>query len=151
MKLWSLDKTKGYILKYRVPPLWPTYLIYKFTTSVRDGARVRNRQLTRPGPALPAGQSPIMEGAELGPSQKVDRARPGTPHGYDKARRNSCTLYNFCSREHPLREVISNHFSESFSGPLPMIPHFTWSRIFILHMGLWPATDFMGDFSKTIN
>jgi len=25
-------------------------------------------------------------------------------------------LDNFCSREHPLREVISSHFSESFSS-----------------------------------
>jgi len=26
MKLWRLSKTKGSILKYIVPPLWPTYI-----------------------------------------------------------------------------------------------------------------------------
>jgi hypothetical protein len=26
MKLWKLPKTKGSILKYIVPPLWPTYI-----------------------------------------------------------------------------------------------------------------------------
>jgi len=26
MKLWRLPKIEGYILKYRVPPLWPTYM-----------------------------------------------------------------------------------------------------------------------------
>jgi hypothetical protein len=29
------------------------YLIYEFTTSVRDGARVRHGQTTGPGPGLP--------------------------------------------------------------------------------------------------
>ncbi len=76
---------------------------------------------------------------------------PAPPHSYDGAWHNSCTLCNFCSKEHPLREVINNHFSESFSRPLPMTPHFTSSRIFILHMGLWPTIYFMGNFSKTIN
>jgi len=28
----------------------------------------------------------------------------------------SCTLCNFCSREHPLREIISSHFSEPAAG-----------------------------------
>jgi hypothetical protein len=26
LKLWRLPKIKGSILKYRVPPLWPTYI-----------------------------------------------------------------------------------------------------------------------------
>jgi hypothetical protein len=43
------------------------------------------------GPALPTGQSPTVGGAGPGPSQKADRAQPGTPHGCDGARRNSCT------------------------------------------------------------
>jgi len=45
-------------------------------------------RLTGPGPTLPAGQSPAVGGAEPGPSQKADRARPGTPYGCDEARRN---------------------------------------------------------------
>ncbi len=58
----------------------------------------------------------------------TDRARPiyKFPTSVcDGAQRNSCMLCNFCSREHPLREVIRSHFSESFSGPLPMTP---WSQ-----------------------
>ncbi len=56
-------------------------------TAVGVPGRVRHRRLTGPvrptglGPTLPAGQSPDVGGAELGPSQKADRARPGTPHG----------------------------------------------------------------------
>jgi hypothetical protein len=42
-------------------------------------------------PALPAGQSPAVGGVGPGSSQKADRARLGTPHGCDGARRNSCT------------------------------------------------------------
>jgi hypothetical protein len=32
MKLWRLPKIKGSILKYRVPPLWPTYIGERRTT-----------------------------------------------------------------------------------------------------------------------
>jgi hypothetical protein len=31
-KLWKLPKIKGFILKYKVPPLWPTYICEKKTT-----------------------------------------------------------------------------------------------------------------------
>jgi hypothetical protein len=32
LKLWRLPRIKGYILKYRVPPLWPTYIGERRTT-----------------------------------------------------------------------------------------------------------------------
>jgi hypothetical protein len=32
MKLWRLPKIPGSILKYRVPPLWPTYIGERRTT-----------------------------------------------------------------------------------------------------------------------
>jgi hypothetical protein len=31
-KLWRLPKVEGSILKYRVPPLWPTYIGERRTT-----------------------------------------------------------------------------------------------------------------------
>jgi hypothetical protein len=36
----------------------------------------------KPGPALPAGQSPAVGGAGPSLSQKADRARPGTPTAF---------------------------------------------------------------------
>jgi len=42
MKLWRLHKIKGFILKYRVPPLWPTYVGERRTTFGKaDGIKVR--------------------------------------------------------------------------------------------------------------
>jgi len=32
IKLWRLLKIKGFILKYKVPPLWPTYISERKTT-----------------------------------------------------------------------------------------------------------------------
>jgi hypothetical protein len=32
MKLWRLPKIEGSILKYRVPPLWPSYISERRTT-----------------------------------------------------------------------------------------------------------------------
>jgi hypothetical protein len=37
-KLWSLPKIEGSILKYRVPPLWPTYIGERRTTFVHAWA-----------------------------------------------------------------------------------------------------------------
>jgi hypothetical protein len=31
-KLWKLPQIEGYILKYKVPPLWPTYIGERRTT-----------------------------------------------------------------------------------------------------------------------
>jgi hypothetical protein len=42
MKLWRLPKIKGYFLKYRVPPFWPTYIGERRTTFVKAfGIKVR--------------------------------------------------------------------------------------------------------------
>jgi len=35
MKLWRLPKIEGSILKYRVPPPWPSYIGEKRTTSAK--------------------------------------------------------------------------------------------------------------------
>jgi hypothetical protein len=41
-KLWRLPKIEGSILKYRVPPLWPTYIGERRTTFVKAfGIKVR--------------------------------------------------------------------------------------------------------------
>jgi len=41
-KLWRLPKIEGSILKYRVPPLWPTYVGERRTTFVKAfGIKVR--------------------------------------------------------------------------------------------------------------
>ncbi len=101
-----LYQTRGTKLKFDTHLLHPSptgtisdYLIYKFTASVCDGARVLHRRPTRPGPALleygpgpprtpgfpPTG--PAVRSVGSGPSQKADRAHPGTPHGCDEARR----------------------------------------------------------------
>jgi hypothetical protein len=42
MKLWRLLQIEGSILKYRVPPLWPTYIGEGRTTFARTyGRKVR--------------------------------------------------------------------------------------------------------------
>jgi hypothetical protein len=42
MKLWRLLKTKGFILKYIVPPLWPSYISEGMTPfSKAYGIKVR--------------------------------------------------------------------------------------------------------------
>jgi hypothetical protein len=42
MKLWRLPKIQGSILKYRVPPLWPTYVGEGRTTFAKAyGIKVR--------------------------------------------------------------------------------------------------------------
>jgi hypothetical protein len=42
MKLWRLLKIEGSILKYRVPPLWPTYIGERRTTFAKTyGIKVR--------------------------------------------------------------------------------------------------------------
>jgi hypothetical protein len=41
-KVWRLPKIKGSILKYIVPPLWPTYIVEKRTTFAKAyGIKVR--------------------------------------------------------------------------------------------------------------
>jgi len=50
-QFWDLDFTRG--LHSGLWPWAPTSLYIRFTTSVRDGARVRHKQSTGPGPALP--------------------------------------------------------------------------------------------------
>jgi hypothetical protein len=41
-KLWGLPKIEGSILKYRVPPLWPTYIGERRITFVKEnGIKVR--------------------------------------------------------------------------------------------------------------
>jgi len=42
MKLWRLPKTEGSILKYIVPPLWPSYIGERRTTCAKAyGIKVR--------------------------------------------------------------------------------------------------------------
>jgi hypothetical protein len=41
MKLWRLPKIEGSILKYIVPPLWPTYISEKTPFSKVCGIKVR--------------------------------------------------------------------------------------------------------------
>jgi hypothetical protein len=41
-KLWKIPKIKGFIFKYRVPPLWPTYKGERTTTFAKAyGIKVR--------------------------------------------------------------------------------------------------------------
>ncbi len=67
------------------PPLL-SLLHYKFTTSIRDGARVHHRRLTGPGLALPDSRISTDRarrgGAGLGPSQKAGRLS-GPLHGWN--------------------------------------------------------------------
>ncbi len=67
-----------------------------------------------PGPALIGGRNFLflVYGQSLGQdiltrNGVTDRVRSGL---------SVTELGNFCSREHPLREVISSHFSKSFSS-----------------------------------
>jgi hypothetical protein len=94
------------------PKPFENNLIYKFTTSVRpcvrDGARVRHRRTTGPGPALPdsristhrarrggcrAGSVTESRPALWSPA-RVERARPlsGSQHGRSVAWRRSAAL-----------------------------------------------------------
>jgi hypothetical protein len=42
MKVWRLPKIKGSILKYIVPPLWPSYIVERRTTFAKAyGIKVR--------------------------------------------------------------------------------------------------------------
>jgi len=42
LKLWKLPKINGYILKYKVSPLWPTYIGGRTTTLAKGyGIKVR--------------------------------------------------------------------------------------------------------------
>jgi hypothetical protein len=42
INLWRLPETKGYILKYIVPPIWPTYIGERKTTCAKAyGIKVR--------------------------------------------------------------------------------------------------------------
>jgi hypothetical protein len=36
MKLWRLPKIEGSILKYRIPPLWLTYIVDRRTTFAKE-------------------------------------------------------------------------------------------------------------------
>ncbi len=55
-QFWDLDFTQG--LQSGLRPWAPTSFKYKFTTSVCDGAWVRHRKTTRPGPELPDSRIP---------------------------------------------------------------------------------------------
>jgi len=43
MKLWRLHKVKGYILKYRAPPTWPTYYVGERRTTFAKAYGIKVR------------------------------------------------------------------------------------------------------------